>query len=65
MVNTEIKLITFFVAKDREAVCIQSAKTRLGADWGSDNQLIIAKFRLKLKKGGKTSKPARYNLNTL
>ena len=63
MVNTEIKLITFFVAKDREAVCIQSAKPRLGADWGSDNQLIIAKFRFKLKKTGESNRAARYDLN--
>ena len=39
--------------------CIQSAKTRPGADCGSDHQLLIAKFRLKLKKTGKTTSPAR------
>ena len=52
MVNTEIKLITFFVAKDGEAVYSQQ-KTRLGADCGSDHKLLIAKFKLKLKKVGK------------
>ena len=36
---------------------MQSAKTRLGADCGSDHELLIAKFRLKLKKVGKTARP--------
>ena len=43
----------------------QSTKTRLGADWGSDHELLIAKFRLKLKKVGKTTRPFRYNLNQI
>ena len=42
---------------------IQSAKTRPGAGCGSDHQLLIAKFRLKLKKVGKTTRPFRYDLN--
>ena len=42
---------------------IQSAKTRLGADHGSDHELLIAKFRRKLKKVGKTTRPFRYDLN--
>ena len=42
---------------------IQSAKTRPGADCGSDHELLIAKFRLKLKKVGKTTRPFRYDLN--
>jgi len=42
-----------------------SAKTRLGADCGSDNELLIAKFRLKLKKVGKTTRPFRYDLNQI
>ena len=50
MVNTKIRLIIFFAAEDREA--LQSAKTRLGADCGSDHELLIGKFRLKLKKVG-------------
>ena len=50
MVNTEIRLTIFFAAKDGEALYIQSAKTRPGADCGSDHELLIAKFRLKLKK---------------
>ena len=40
-------------------------KTRLGADWGSDHELLIAKFRLELVKGGKTSRPFRYDLNQI
>ena len=42
---------------------IQSARTRSGADCGSDNELHIAKFRLKLKKVGKTTRSLRYDLN--
>ena len=44
---------------------IQSAKTRLGADCGSDHELLIAKFRFKLKKAGKTTRPFRYDLNQI
>ena len=44
---------------------IQSAKTRLGADCSSDHELLIAKFRLKLKKVGKTTRPFRYDLNQI
>ena len=40
-------------------------KTRLGADCGSDLQFLIAKFRLKLKKVGKTTRPFRYDLNQI
>ena len=43
----------------------KSAKTRPGADCGSDHQLLIAKFRLKLKKAGKTIRPVRYELNQI
>ena len=42
---------------------IQSAKTRPGGDCGSDHKLLIAKFRLKLKKVGKTTRPCRSDLN--
>ena len=42
---------------------MQSAKIRLGADYGSDHELLIAKFRLKLKKVGETTRPFRYDLN--
>ena len=44
---------------------LQSAKTRLGADCGSDHQLLIAKIRLKLQKVGKTTRPFRYDLNQI
>ena len=44
---------------------IQSAKTRPGAACGSDHELLIAKFRLKLKKKGKTTRPFRYDLNQI
>ena len=44
---------------------IQSANTRLGADCGSDHELLIADFRLKLKKVGKTNRPFRYELNQI
>ena len=63
MVNTEIRLIIFFAAKDGEV--LQSAKTRSGADCGSDHELLIAKFRLKLQKVGKTTRPFRYDLNQI
>ena len=63
MVNTEIRLIIFFAAKDGKA--LYSAKTRLGADCGSDHELLIAKFRLTLKKVGETTRPFRYDLNQI
>ena len=55
-------MIIFFAAKDGEA---QSAKTRPVADCGSDHELHITKFRLKLKKVGKTTRPLRYDLNQI
>ena len=65
MVNTEIRLIIFFAAKDGEALYIQSAKTRPEADCGSDHELLIAKFRLKLNKVEKTARPFSYDLNQI
>ena len=62
MVNTKIRFIIFFVAW-RSA--IEPAKTRLGADCSSDHERFIAKFRLKLKKVGKTMRPYRYDLNQI
>ena len=44
---------------------IQSAKTRLGADCGSDHELLIAKFRLELKKVRKITRPFRYDLHQI
>ena len=64
MVSTEIILIIFFAAKDGEALYSQQ-KNRPGADCGSDHELLIAKFRLKLKKVGKTITPFRYDLNQI
>ena len=68
MANTEIRLIIFFEAKHGETLYSQQ-KTRPGADCGSDNELLIAKFRLKLKVGelkvGKTTRPFRYDLNQI
>ena len=60
---TEIRLTIFFAAEDGEA--LYTAKTRLGADYCSDHELLIAKFRLKLKKVGKTTRPLRYDLNQI
>ena len=63
MVNTKIRLIIFFAAKDGEALYNQQKQ-----DWeltGSDHELLIAKFRLKLKKVGKTTRPFRYGLNQI
>ena len=60
MINTEIRLIIFFAATDGEALYSQQKQ-----DWeqtGSDHELLIAKFRLKLKKLGKTTRPFRYDL---
>ena len=62
MVNTKIRLIIFFAAKD-EVLYSQQKQ-----DWelpGSDHELLIAKFRLKLKKVGKTTRPFSYDLNQI
>ena len=56
MVNTEIRSIIFFAAKDGEALYSQQ-KQRLGADCGSDHEVLITKFSIKLKKVGKTTRP--------
>ena len=66
-----IKLIKW-IKKPQTLLCsqrwrssLQSAKARPGADCGSDHELLIAKFRLKLKKVGKTTRPFRYDLNQI
>ena len=64
MVNTEIRLVMFFAAKDGEALYSQQ-KQDPGADCGSDHELLIAKFRLKLKKVGETARPFGYDLNQI
>ena len=56
----------YILCSQRWRSSIQSAKTRRpGADCGSDHELLIAKFRLKLKKVGKTTRPFRYDLNQI
>ena len=62
MVNTETSLITSFPAKDGEALYSQQ-NGRPGADCGPDHELLIAKYRLKLKKEKKTIRPFRYDLS--
>ena len=57
--------IDFILCSQRWRSSIQSAKIRPGADCGSDHELLIAKFRLKLKKAGKTTRPFRYDLNQI
>ena len=64
--------IDYIICNKRWRSSIQSAKTRLRADCGSDHELLIAKFRLKLKKVGKTTRPLglrpkwfRYDLNQI
>ena len=55
--------IDYILCSQRQRSSIQSAKTRLGADCGSDHEFIIAKLILKLEKVGKTTRPFRYDLN--
>ena len=55
----------YIICSQRWRSSIQSAKTRPGADCGSDHELLIAKFRLRLKKVGKTTRPFRYDLNQI
>ena len=57
--------IDYILCSQRWRSSIQSAKTRPGADCGSDHELLSAKFRLKLKKAGKTTRPFRYDLNKI
>ena len=64
MVNTRNQ-IDYVLSSQRCRSSIQSAKTRLGADCGSDHEFLIAKFRLKLQKVGKTTRPFRYDLNQI
>ena len=57
--------IDYILCSQRWRSSIQSAKTRLGAYCGSDHELLIAKFRRKLKKVGKTTRPLKYDLNQI
>ena len=63
MVNTEIRLIIFFAAEDREALHSQQKQDQELT--GSDHELLIAKFRLKLKKVEKTTRPFMYDVNQI
>ena len=62
MVNTEIRLIIFSAAKDGEVLFSQQKQDQ-ELTVVTDHELFIAKFRLKLKKVGKTTRPFRYDLN--
>ena len=62
MVNTEIRLIILFVAEDRKALYNQQKQD---LSCGSDHELLIAKFSLKLKKVGKSTRPFRFDLNQI
>ena len=57
--------IDYTLCSQRRRTSIQSAKTRPGADCGSHHELLIAKFRLKLKKVEKTTRSFRYDLNQI
>ena len=57
--------IDYILCSQRWTKAMQSTKTRPEADCGSDHELLIAKFRLKLKKVGKTTRPFRYDLNQI
>ena len=63
MVNTEIRLI--YLCSERWRNSIQSAKTRPGADCGSDHELLFVKYRLKLKKVGEIIRLFMYDLNQI
>ena len=63
MANTKIRLIILFATEDGEVLYSQQKQ-----DWelpGSDHEFLIAKFRLKLKKVGKTTRQFRYDLNQI
>ena len=55
----------YILCSQRWRSSIRSTKTRSGADCGSDHELLIAKFRLKLKRVGKTTRPFRYDLKQI
>ena len=64
MVSTKIRLIIFFAVEDGEGLQSQQKK-RPGTDCGSDHELLITKFRFKLKKVGEAARPFRYDLNQI
>ena len=57
--------IDYILCLQRWKSSVQSAKTRPGADFGSEHQFLIEKFRLKLKKVGETTRQFRYDLNQI
>ena len=57
--------IDYILCSQRWRSSIQSAKTRPAVDYGSDHELLITKFRLKMKKVGKTTRPFMYDLNQI
>ena len=64
MVNTKIRLIIFFATKDGDTLYSEQ-KPKPGTDWGSDQELLISKFRLILKKVGENIRPFKYYLNQI
>ena len=64
MVHINIRLVKYFTVQNGEAIYSQQKK-RLGADCGPGHELLIAKFNLKLKKVGKTTRPFRCDLNKI
>ena len=65
MVNTKIRLILCFATKYGKTLQSEKKNTRPGADCGSNHEPLIVKFRLKLKKVGKTTRQFRYDLNQI
>ena len=65
MVNTKYNHIDYILCSQIWRSSTQSAKTRLGADCGSDHELLTSRFRLKLKNVGKTTRTFRYDLNRI
>ena len=57
--------VDYILCSQRWRRFIHSAKTRPGTDCDSDHELLITKFRLKLKKVGETTRPLRYDLNQI
>ena len=57
--------IDYILCSRRWRSSIQSAKTRQGANYGTDHEFLIAKFRLQLKKVGKNTRPFRYDIKQI
>ena len=63
--TSDLNQTDYILCSQRQRSSTQSTKTRPGADCGSDHELLITKFRFKLKKAGKTARPFRYDLNQI